>query len=82
MAKKPKGRMTNVEAVTDIMETSKFGALAQLFVIDALEKWSARVANAKPEELASMNDSFGPSAAAWQGVAREIQGKLAQHLKG
>lgn len=82
MARKPKTPMTNVEAVIDIMEVSKFGALAQLFVIDALEKWSKRIVNAKPEELASMNDSFGPSAEAWQGVAREIQGKLAQHLKG
>lgn len=75
-------QMTNVEAITNLMEFSRYGALVQVFVIDALLKQAEAVANAKPEELATMDQGMGPSAAAWQGVAREVAAKLNQHLKG
>lgn len=66
--------MTNVEFVTDLMEFSKFGGVAQVFVIDALAKFSKRVAEAAPEEFSDMGGFI--SGEAWQGVAREIQQKI------
>jgi hypothetical protein len=75
--------MTNVEAVRDLMEFSNYGALAQLFVIDALSKWSGKVANTPIEEL---RKQFGDlpfiSPDAWQSVAKEIKSKLDAHLIG
>lgn len=70
---------TNVEAVTALMEFSRYGALAQMFVIDALSKHAKAVAEAAPEALASMEGGF-ISPEAWQGVAREIMEKLDKHL--
>ena len=70
--------MTNVEFVTDLMEHSQYGALAQMFVMDALGKWSARVAETPIEELRTrFGESTMISADAWHGVAQEIQAKLA-----
>jgi hypothetical protein len=68
---------THIEAVVEIMVYSKFGALAQLFVIDALAKFSEKAADAPPGEIggAGFIDPL-----AWRGVAREIQGKLKRHL--
>ena len=64
--------MTNVEKVTHIMTYSKHGALAQLFVIDALHKWSGIISKASPEHL----DNAFISGEAWIAVAREIQATL------
>jgi hypothetical protein len=36
-------RQTNVEAIVELMEFSQYGALAQLFVLDALGKSSLRM---------------------------------------
>lgn len=73
--RKPKQR-TNVQCVTDLMEFSQHGALAQLFVVDALMKHAALVAAAEPAAL----DTGFISGAAWRNVAREILGKLKAHL--
>lgn len=72
-------RKTNVEAVVDLMEFSKHGALAQVFVVDALSKYARHVANAPAEAFASMKGGM-ITPEAWQGVAREIAGKLDKHL--
>ena len=45
---KPK---TNIDFVRELMDFSRFGALAQMFVIDALSKWSAKIAETPIEEL-------------------------------
>jgi len=66
-------QMTNVEFVADIMEFSRYGALAQAFVIDALQRHAERIAAANPKDL----DSPGLCGNAWVGVAREIRTKLA-----
>lgn len=71
-------RLTNIEIVTEIMTFSNFGALVQVFVIDALYKHSHAVAEAPPEAFAKEH-FIHPQA--WQGVAREIAEKLEQHLK-
>jgi len=61
---------TNTELVQSIMEFSDHGALAQIFVIDALTKWSKIVADAPPIEHALI------SGIAWKAVAAEINQKL------
>lgn len=64
--------MSNVDYVTEIMEFSRFGALSQAFVIEAITRYAKAVAVASPEDL----DSPGLSGAAWVGVAKEINAKL------
>lgn len=66
---KPK---TNVQFVKDIMEFSRYGALAQVFVIDALDKWSKKISEVDPAQV----DSAMVNGEAWVGVAKEIQEKL------
>lgn len=68
-------RKSNVEIITDLMEFSNFGALAQVFVMDALSKQAHHVVNATPEELAEMGGGIIPPDV-WQGVAKEISEKL------
>ncbi|WLA44043.1 hypothetical protein QNJ95_22470 [Bradyrhizobium elkanii] len=63
---------TNTAFVRSLMEHSKYGALAQLFVLDALDKWSELVAKAEP---AAVNTPL-INGHAWVGVAAEIQEKL------
>jgi hypothetical protein len=69
---RPRRPMTNVEFVRSLMEHSQFGALAQLFVLDALDKWSQQVAASTPSAL----DTPLISGHAWHGVAKEIQEKI------
>jgi hypothetical protein len=64
--------MTNIEKVTHIMTYSKYGALAQLFVMDALNKWSGIVSKALPEQV---TNGF-INGEAWIAVAKEIQDAL------
>ncbi len=68
---------TNVQFVKKTMEFSNYGALAQLFVIDAIQKQADRIAKTPIEEL---RKAFGENAFinpdAWHGVAKEIQAKL------
>jgi hypothetical protein len=73
MRKRP---MTNIEKVTHIMTYSDYGALAQLFVMDALHKWSGIIAEASPDQFAN---GF-VDGEAWIGVAREIQRLLKADL--
>ena len=63
---------TNIAFVRDLMEFSQHGALAQLFVLDALSKWADIIANTDPVKC----DSPMISGEAWVGVAKEIKGKL------
>jgi hypothetical protein len=66
---KPK---TNVQFVTDLMEFSRYGALAQIFVIDALDKWSKKISECDPAQV----DNAMINGEAWVGVAKEIQQKI------
>lgn len=72
-------RQTNIEAITDMMEFSSHGALAQAFVIEAIDQYAKAVMDASQEDIDAMRGSF-LSPEAWQGVAREIKGKLDEHL--
>ena len=73
MAKRP---MTNIEKVTHIMTYSKYGALAQLFVMEALHKWSGIIIKASPGQV----DNGFINGEAWIGVAVEIQKALQTEL--
>ena len=68
--------MTNVEFVTNIMEYSKHGPLAQAFIIEAISKWSELVSKADPAKL----DTPFMSGAAWVGVAKEIYTKTEERF--
>lgn len=48
--------MTNLECPTEIMTFSRYGALAQAFVMDALSKHAERVATVPLETL---QEQFG-----------------------
>lgn len=65
---KPK---TNVQFVKELMEFSQHGPMAQLFVLQAIEKYAKACANAEPEEM----DNGIISGYAWQAVAKEIHEK-------
>ncbi|KVH79418.1 hypothetical protein WJ42_06060 [Burkholderia cepacia] len=69
--------MTNLECLTEIMTFSRYGALAQAFVMDALSQYAERVATTPPDQL-QVNPMI--SARAWQGVALEIHTKLDAHF--
>jgi hypothetical protein len=70
---------TNVQTVRDMMEVSDYGAMAQLFIMDAISKSARKVAAMSLEEV---REAFGVSSAvnpdAWHGVAREIARKLGE----
>lgn len=68
--------MTNIEKVRHIMTYSSYGGLAQLFVMDALHKWSGIVSKASPDEV---GNGF-VSGEAWIAVAREIRDKLKSEM--
>ena len=62
--------LDNIAFVKEMMTYSQFGALAQMFILDAIAQWSKRVAAAPPIEHPMINGE------AWKGVAQEIQRKL------
>lgn len=70
---------SNVEIITEIMEFSRSGALAQLFVMDAVAKHAERVAAASLDELKSMEGGLIPPAA-WKATAAEIAQAMRKHL--
>lgn len=75
------GQQTNVEAIAEMMEFSRYGALAQMFIMDALGKQARAVADASPDLFKGDKWENGfVSGEAWQAVAREIAGKLDKHL--
>lgn len=70
---------SNIEVITEIMEFSRCGALAQLFIMDTVCRHAERVAAAPLDDLKSMEGGL-ISPAAWKATAAEIAGKLRAHL--
>ena len=66
------GTLTNTAFVSDLMEFSRHGALAQVFIIDAIQKHAERVAAALPSSI----DHALISGEGWVGVAKEIKSKV------
>lgn len=70
-------RKTNVQLVKQMMEFSPHGALAQLFVMQALDKYAQMCIDATPDQLANgLIDG-----AAWQAVAKDIKRQMDEHYQ-
>ena len=67
---------TNVELVTQMLEHSHYGALAQAFIIEAIAQYAAATATLTDEQVAEMDQGSAVSIKAWRGIAREIQQQL------
>lgn len=78
VSEKEKKHKTNTEFVMSIMEFSKFGAISQVFVIEAINDYTNKILNASPEQWTFPLISFG----AWQNVAKEIKQKLELQYNG
>ncbi len=74
-AKTTAKRLTNVEFVTELMEFSKSGALAQVFIIDAIQKHADAVAKVD----ASTVEHPLISGQAWVNCAKEIKARMDAH---
>jgi len=61
---------TNVQLVKRLMEFSKYGALSQMFIIDAITKHAEAVAKSKVSDY-SRDSLVVPES--WIGVATEIR---------
>jgi hypothetical protein len=66
---------TNVEFVTDLMEYNRFGAMAQLVILEAIERYVDGVIDNEADVLKGMEGTMihGP---AWVGTCKEIKRKL------
>ena len=69
---------TNTKFMNDLMDFSNHGALMQLFVLSAVEKYAKLVKDLDPEEFEG-GIIYGP---AWIGCAKEALTKIDEHLKG
>lgn len=76
MKKKP---LTNVQKLREIMEFSNYGALAQMFIIDAIYKAADTFSKTDPNNYDREKWCF-ISPEGWVGVANEIKQKLDEHL--
>lgn len=65
---------SNVELLVNLCEFSRFGALAQVFLMEAIRKYADAVATADPSELGPATPLFNP--VAWQGVAADIRKRV------
>jgi hypothetical protein len=72
-AKRP---MTNIEKVAHIMTYSNYGTLSQMFVMEALHKWSDIISRASAKDV----DSGFINPEAWIGVAKEIRERLSTEM--
>lgn len=72
-------RMTNVEFITDLMERSPYGALAQAFIVQAIDSYASRIAALSVEDCRTMMGKHSlVSPDAWHGVAVDIRDRLAK----
>ena len=65
-------RKTNIQLVTNMMEFSRRGALAQIFIMSAIESYATYCASTDPAQFES-NFICG---AAWVDTGKEILEKL------
>lgn len=70
-----KKQPTNIDFVTDLMFYSSYGAMAQVFVIEAISKYADACAVERIPDGGFINPD------AWQGVAKEIQQKLKERYQ-
>ncbi len=70
-------RKTNEQIVRHMMTFSRYGALSEMFIMEAITKYAEAVSKADPAQFESML----LSGEAWVGVAKEIHATLADHWK-
>lgn len=63
-----KNHKSNIELINHLMEFSKYGALMQLLIMDAVKTHAMIIAQASDQEL----DNPVVSVTAWRGVAIEL----------
>lgn len=63
---------TNEKLVMDMMQFSPFGALSQVFIIEAIRKYADACADQPPETF----DSGMLNGEAWVGVAKDIKKRM------
>lgn len=73
MRAKTKGKPTNVEFLAHLMNFSRNGALMQMLVITALEKYAERVVKAPPMEHGLIDGE------AWKRTAQEALDALKEN---
>ena len=69
-------RETNEALIKRLIRFSKHGALMQVFMLQAMEKYASAVSEAGPSAV----DSPLISGAAWHGCAEELKAELAAHF--
>ena len=72
---KPKKLECNIDLVNNIMASSRHGALAQVFVVCALEEYAARVIAADEAGTLDTSTAF-IHAPSWAACARECKEKM------
>lgn len=71
----PRKQQTNVEFLSELMEFSRFGAMVQFFVIEALRHRVAEVANYPHPEHYSTGAFDGSY---WQEIAKDLDRQLTE----
>jgi hypothetical protein len=74
-------RQTNVQFLTQLMEYSNFGAMSQVFIMDAIQKHAKHVSSIPLDDLRKQFGESMVSADSWHGVAIEIKDKFEEHYK-
>jgi|TARA_Y100000296_G_scaffold80796_1_gene106851 hypothetical protein len=66
---------TNVEFITRVMEFANTGPLAQMFLIDAIGKWSKHIVDDRENVIKEMENGF-VNGEAWVAAAEEWKCEL------
>ncbi|MDA8443636.1 hypothetical protein [Paracidovorax valerianellae] len=68
----PEKPLTNVELVVEMMEYSRYGAVVQLLIVEAIRKYAETVSQADPATF----DSPFINGEVWVAVAGEVRQKM------
>lgn len=74
---------TNVEVVTKLMNFSRYGALAQAFIVEAISRYADQCSAMTDEQVEKHDAEQGMlSYKAWRGVAQEIKAAMDEKYHG
>lgn len=68
-------RKNNVEIITEIMDFSRAGPMAQMFIVESIRKYAGQVADSADELIEQMKDGF-VSGEAWVHTAKIVVAEL------
>jgi hypothetical protein len=72
----PEGHETNADFVARLMEFSRCGPIAQLFIIESVRRYAEQCAEADPKKM----ETGIISGAMWKRCAQEIHAEVTKHL--